>query len=461
MLHEVPRLYLTDSFILNVKCPSNKDQILYWDHPKTLEGNIRHGAQAGLGLRVTSQGAKSFIHTFHFNGKRKRTVIAKAEKIGISSARLLVQQRDIQIESGLNPDAIKTNYRRKHALTFRDIVDEYFDTHICKLSPKYQQEYARYIAPWHAKQRNTKNKRGRNMNSNLIAFGATHADSAAKDITPSDIGVFIHKINSDHIANAALKQLKALYNWAIRMQLIDIRNPCSPHQNRKIIRQRRDYTPEDIATLAAYIFNPPIEASNALLDATPRERQIAALKRGALHHQNAQMDELCHFLGILFLTMARPNELKQAQFDHFDLKRLIWHKHNTKGIKLSKATYEYAYRSVPIHPKVAELVRQQKQRWPESNLVFPSHTDFTKPRDNFNKALSRFKKLDGVPNHFQLYDVKRIAISLMLTGQGINREDVSHYVDHKGNLETTMIYDLGFVDPMRPVAERLGELLGV
>jgi hypothetical protein len=60
-----------------------------------------------------------------------------------------------------------------------------------------------------------------------------------------------------------------------------------------------------------------------------------------------------------------------------------------------------------------------------------------------------------------MYDVKRIAISLMLTGQGIRREDLSHYVDHKGNLETTMIYDLGFVDPMRPVTNKLGELLGV
>jgi hypothetical protein len=49
----------------------------------------------------------------------------------------------------------------------------------------------------------------------------------------------------------------------------------------------------------------------------------------------------------------------------------------------------------------------------------------------------------------------------MLTGQGVSREAVSHYVDHKGNLETTMIYDLGLVDPLRPVTQRLGELAGL
>ncbi len=173
------------------------------------------------------------------------------------------------------------------------------------------------------------------------------------------------------------------------------------------------------------------------------------------------MVELCNYMGILFLTMARPTELKHAEFSHFDLDNLIWHKHNTKGIKLSRAPSEYAYRSVPIHPKVAELVRHQQGRWPEAKLVFPSHTDANQPRDNFRNPLARFKKLDGVPDYFQLYDLKRIAISLMLVGQGVRREDVSHYVDHKGNLETTMIYDLGFVDPLRPVTDKLGQLLGV
>jgi integrase len=173
------------------------------------------------------------------------------------------------------------------------------------------------------------------------------------------------------------------------------------------------------------------------------------------------MLELCSLMGILLLTMARPSDLAAARFEHFDLDRLIWHKHNTKGIKLSKAAYEYEYRSVPIHTKVADLVKAQRQRWPGSNLLFPSHTDINQPRDNFRRGLERFKALPGIPEYFQLYDLKRIAISLMLTGHGVSREAVSHYVDHRGNLETTMIYDLGLVDPLRPVAERLGALLGV
>lgn len=460
MLHEVPNLFLTDSFISNIKCPSGKDQIIYWDHPKTLDGRIRNGSQPGLGLRVTANGAKAFIHGYQFNGKRKRAVVGKTQSMSITAARLSVQERNGQIDDGINPEALKTNHRLKTTLTFRDISEEYFHQHMSKLSEKHKWEFARLIAPWFSKRPNTKNRKGSNKRKSFPAFGIAYEECAAEQITPTDIGRFINRIESDSVANSALLHIKALYNWAIRMQIIDVRNPCSPHKKRKIIKCRRDYTPDNIAALSSYIFNPPVEALEITTALKDDPKQLA-LARGRVTTQNAQMNELCHFLGILFLTMARPNELRNAKFEHFDLNQLIWHKHNTKGIKLSRATYEYASRSVPIHLKVAELINQQKQCWPSSEYAFPSHTDQTQPRDNFKRTLKRFKSLDGIPAHFQMYDIKRIAISLMLTGQGIRREDVSHYVDHKGNLETTMIYDLGFVDPMRPVAEKMGELLGV
>jgi integrase len=218
---------------------------------------------------------------------------------------------------------------------------------------------------------------------------------------------------------------------------------------------------EQIRQITAHIFYPVFEAVPDIDSMKGLAKRDEALVKAHIMTANDQMAELCNYMGILFLTMARPSDLASAEFAHFDLVQLIWNKHNTKGIKLSRSLYEYAYRTVPIHSKVAAMIRAQRDRWPDSRLVFPSHTDLSKPRDNFRKGLARFKALPGVPDHFQLYDLKRIAISLMLTGQGVSREAVSHYVDHKGNLETTMIYDLGLVDPLRPVTQRLGELAGL
>ena len=457
----MPKLFLTDTFIRNAKCPENKNQISYWDYPVGQDGKIYQDAQAGLALRVTANGIKSFIHDFHFNGKRRRVVVGNTSNMNIGSARLAVHQREVQIAKGENPDADKVDYRAKHTLLVNDIVEQYWREHISTKSPKYQSQFWCFIGYAMKPKSDSGTKQGKNKVRSYVDFAAKCGHRPVEDIKPTDVKTFLDQFSVAGTWNTAYRHLKAMFNWAIRMQVIDMRNPCSALRQQTALRQRRDYSPEQIKAIAGYIFTPVIEPTTSTEELTGKDKRMTALANGRVNVRNAQMVELCNFMGILFLTMARPTELMHARFEHFDLERLIWHKHNTKGIKLSRAASEYAYRSVPIHPKVAELVRQQQSRWPEAELVFPSHIDPTLSRDNFRKPLARFKELEGVPDYFQLYDLKRIAISLMLVGQGVRREDVSHYVDHKGNLETTMIYDLGFVDPLRPVTDRLGQLLGV
>ncbi|MCW2307359.1 tyrosine-type recombinase/integrase [Rhodobium gokarnense] len=457
----MPKLYLTDTFVRSARCPADKYQELFWDHPKGLDGQVRQGATNGLGLRVTAQGAKAFVHVYRFDGKRRRVALGAPGTLNVGSARLLVQQRENQIRAGEDPDAAKVDYHQKHTTLVSDIAERYWRDHISKKSAKYQNQYWRYICAAARPTPTHNNRRGRNKRCAYADFGSMYGQRSVTAIKPTDVANFLDQFEAAGSWNTAYRHLKAMFNWAIRMQIIDMRNPCDPIRQKTVLRQRRDYTPAQIKAIARHIFAPVFDAPPPLDGLTGDAKREQALANGRLTQQNAQMEELCHFMGILFLTMARPNELRHAEFAHFDLDQLIWHKHHTKGIKLSRAVYEYAYRSVPIHPKVAELVRRQRSRWPNAALVFPSHADPTQPRDNFRKPLARFKQLDGVPEHFQLYDLKRIAISLMLVGQGVRREDVSHYVDHKGNLETTMIYDLGFVDPMRPVTDKLGQLLGV
>ena len=408
---------------------------------------------------MTSKGAKSFIHDLYVNGKRRRIVLGQPPKMTVESARLFVQKRESDLDDNVDPDLERFDFRKKHAITVREVIDQYFQDRMRLRGKEHRDEFGRLIAPW-TRDIPTNKNRGKSRIP-ITSFGDLYADVSAERITPQHVGKFLHPIENDHRYNGAMRQLKTLFNWAIDMQLVDIRNPVSPFQARKIFKKRRDYTPKQVKVIADYIFNPPQEPYVNLSDMAGNTKKSSALINGRIRTRNLNMQEFSAFMGILFLTMARPNELKQARFEHFNLDELIWHKHNTKGIKLSRAAFEYSYRTVPIHPKVAELINHQKERWPDSKLVFPNHIDITQPRDNFTKSLRNFKALEGVPDHFQLYDVKRMAISLMLMGQGIRREDLSHYVDHKGNLETTMIYDLGFVDPMRPVTDKLGELLGV
>lgn len=421
---------------------------------------MRNGAVAGLGLRVTAQGNKSFVHGYFFNGKRRRKSLGSTVIHNVASARLAVGERERQLASGESPDLVP-DPRHAHLLTVDEAIDSYWDSHVSGLSEGYQNSFALFVAVWHRKKPKLVTRRGKNIRRSYTDFGTLFKDRPLVSIKPMDIERYQKQFDSPHTFNSALRHIGALFNWAIRMQLVDMRNPCSPIRARKIIKKRRDYTLAQIRCIAAHIFYPALEPLPITDGLSGIEKRDVALTKAHVVTANDQMLELCNFMGILFLTMARPNELTHATFEHFDLDQLIWHKHNTKGIKLSRSVYEYAFRSVPIHPRVGAFVRAQRVRWPESDFVFPSHADQSQPRDNFRKGLARFKALPEVPAHFQLYDLKRIAISLMLTGQGVSRDAVSHYVDHKGNLETTMIYDLGLVDPLRPVSDKLGELLGV
>lgn len=451
--------FLTDTLVRNLICPKGKQQHFIWDAPISTEGKIRQGAVGGLGVRVTQSGKRSFVHTYHFNGKRKRLVIGDAAIMNVDSARNAVRKRELEIVQGEDPMKTNINYKRPHTITVHEMIDEYFSGKLVRYSKNHQHRFRALIAPWVIPRSDKIN--GGPARNKMKAFGSLYRDMAAEQVSPRLIMSFVNSINSDYQANAALQHLRALFNWSMRMQIIDMRNPCDPIELRRITRKKREYTLLQIKQITSCIFHPPLEAFPSHDGLTGDEKRDTARMCGQIKQANNQLIELCNFMGILLLTMARPAELKKAKFEHFDLEQKIWHKHDTKGLKLSRAISEYGYRSVPIHERVVDLVIAQRMRWPESELLFPCHTDQARPRDNFTRSLKRFKALPDVPDYFQLYDLKRIAISLMLTGQGVSREAVSHYVDHKGNLETTMIYDLGLVEPLRPVTQRLAELLEV
>ncbi|XHE11784.1 integrase family protein [Agrobacterium deltaense] len=456
----MPNIYLTDLVVAQAICPAEKDQEIYWDYPIGSDGVVRNGSVAGLGLRVTALGNKTFVHAYVFNQKRHRKALGSTIILNVASARLAVIDRERRLRAGENPDLDENDPRRIHLMTVREAIDRYWESHVSGLSEGYKYSFVMLMAKWLRQAPKLVTKRGGNIR-NYIDLGTMFLDRPLSSIRPLDIERYQKQFASPYVHNTALRHVLALFNWAIRMQLVDMRNPAHPLKKRKIIRQRRDYSMEQIRQITAHIFYPVFGAVPDIDSMSGLAKRDEALVKAHVMAANDQMAELCNYMGILFLTMARPSDLASAEFAHFDLVQLIWNKHNTKGIKLSRSLYEYAYRTVPIHSKVAAMIRAQRDRWPNSRLVFPSHTDLSKPRDNFRKGLARFKALPGVPDHFQLYDLKRIAISLMLTGQGVSREAVSHYVDHKGNLEITMIYDLGLVDPLRPVTQRLGELAGL
>ncbi|WP_246811530.1 hypothetical protein [Mesorhizobium silamurunense] len=207
-----------------------------------------------------------------------------------------------------------------------------------------------FLAAWHQKSPKKATRRGHNIRKPYMDFGSMFADRPFSSIKPLDIERFQRQFSSPCSHNDGLWHLAALFNWAIRMQFVDTRNPCSPIRARKVVPRRRDYSTEQIRQIAAHIFCPVFEVPPDTASLEGLARRDMALTKGRVTAANDQMQELCNYMGILFLTMARPSDLNKAEFSHFDLEKLVWHKHTPRVSSShahSTSTPTVRYRSIP------------------------------------------------------------------------------------------------------------------
>ncbi len=85
-----------DSFtaprVSNFKCAAGKKQTIFWD-----------GETRGLGLRVTSAGAKSYVFETRLNGKTLRITIGDVQTYTVKAAQRIATEYKAQTDKGINP----------------------------------------------------------------------------------------------------------------------------------------------------------------------------------------------------------------------------------------------------------------------------------------------------------------------------------------------------------------------
>ncbi len=129
----------------NFECEPGKKQTFYWD-AKT----------QGLGLRVTSSGAKSYIFEGRVHGKTLRITIGDAKAWRLSDAQIEARNLKTLTEKGTDPREQKTEQlnqaearrqeARRRVLTFEDVWPEYLKAHKSKWSERHYQDHVRLSA---------------------------------------------------------------------------------------------------------------------------------------------------------------------------------------------------------------------------------------------------------------------------------------------------------------------------
>ncbi len=205
------KVFLSDDFVRKAKCKDGVGQEIFTDFAIDGDGKVKNGSVTGLGLRVTSLNAKAFVHSYRFNGKKKRVVVGMPDSMNVASARMIVQKRNAEIDSGIEPttpDAGK--FRRKHGETLGEVIDLYFAQHLSRTSSKHRAEFASLVAPW--LREGPKNPGRGGKPKARVTIGQNLKDKLASEITPRIIGSYIGRISSDSVANSTLRHLKSLYN---------------------------------------------------------------------------------------------------------------------------------------------------------------------------------------------------------------------------------------------------------
>ena len=101
---------LTDLVVKNAKAPE-RGQVDIWDD-----------RIPGFGVRVTSQGTKTFVVMFRHDGRKKRMTLGRYPVVSLSDARKLAHDALNKVVHGTDPDE-ERRVRKRDA--FATVVDEF------------------------------------------------------------------------------------------------------------------------------------------------------------------------------------------------------------------------------------------------------------------------------------------------------------------------------------------------
>lgn len=382
----------------------------------------------GFGLRVTSQGLKTFTYRYRFNGALRRMSLGHYPETKLSDARTKADNARINLKNRIDPEPAKSNgpapldvrqptspskSASGSGLTVSTAIDLYVEQHCNKYN--------------RAKTRHEK------IRSLRRDFEPHVKDRNVKTITKAEISTIVHDIaqRAPSAANHALDYIKALFGWLEAKNHIDT-SPCAAIKNPAPTNEReRILTPSEIKMVWA-----------------------AAAHCGYPYGTLTQL---------ALLTAQRRTEISAMQWSEIDFKQAIW----TLPQERTKNGHLHI---VPLSPQVIAILRQlhqfdsplrkQYQNFIEtkprgitsnavfgpSDYVFPSLYDLSKPINGLSKGKRRIALRSKVKG-WCIHDLRRTTATT-LGMLDVNPEIVPYILNHHDS-GVTGIYNLYKYLPQR------------
>lgn len=371
--------------VIDAAVPQSKDVVI-WD-----------SEVAGLGLKVTPSGRKSFVLFYRTaSGEQRKPKVGDYGAITLDQARGIARDMLGTVRAGGDPSAARQDARA--APTVADAVQRFLDEHASLKKPltraSYESQLRLHVLP--------------SWGSKKVAA-----------IDHGDVARLVARIGKERpvLANrtrAVLSKMFALCEkWRWRPTGS---NPCVHVEKYRETPKHRDLSADELVRLA-----------NALSAAEPDSpRAVAALR-------------------VLLFTGCRRNEVLHLRWEEVDLERGLLRLGDSKtGAKV-----------VRLNQAAVDVIAAQS-RVPGSAYVFPSDRADGKPLADAKRAWERVRKAAGLEG-LRLHDLRH-HYATTAAGRGASLLVIGALLGHR-NPSTTQRYAVLADDPARRAAEEVGRVL--
>jgi integrase len=377
---------LTDRFCDLAQGPSDgrRDYLIYYD-PEV----------KGFGLRVTRNGAKSFILNYRADGiERRYTIGTFRDPWRVAGARKEALRLKALIDQGKDPQGEKQKART--APTVGDLIERWRKEHAPKLRPRNRQQNELLISQW------IKPELGPRRVADL-----RYADIEALHRKISTKGGK-KRTGTPYRANRTLALLSKMMSLAVKWEWRSD-NPCRGVERNDEEKRSRHLKPDELEKLVAALAEHPDQtAANAVR--------------------------------LLLLTGARSGEVVDALWDQFDLGAGIW-------AKPSSHTKQKREHRVPLSAPARQLLAEMKQT---DFRIFPN---LDQPRLRARWAeICRMAEIKGA----RIHDLRHSYASFLVSA-GLSLPVIGALLGHT-QPSTTARYTHLFDDPLRAATEQVGAI---
>jgi len=352
---------------------------------------VYHDTQApGLVVRVTDTGSKTFCLVRRVEGRMARLTLGRYPAMTVEDARRMATEHNGAIAKGANPARERRKFKADPTLA--ELIAWYLDTPGQRKASTI--ENYRWLATKH-----------------LEGIGKAKAST----ITRADLRTLHTRLTRDHgdyVANRALVLVRAVFNRAIKEELIETANPAAGLElNREESREVR------------------------LLPS-----QLGDFIRAVEEYPDPDLRD---FFSLCLLTGQRKANLLAMRWEDVHLGDRLWIIPETKNGRSH---------AVPLEDdEVAILERRRvtvKGPW-----VFPSHGrtgHLVEPKGAWRAILKR----SGIPHGaLRIHDLRRSFGSLMVDG-GESLPTIGKALGHMSQL-TTAIYARLSLEPVREAKRKV------